>query len=83
MSKLPAYSAKPPPEREIVRVKHFYPLGAFNEFSIEHYKAGDLARYSADGDIEYLGRIHDRVKIRGYWIELGEIASVLSRNPCL
>jgi acyl-coenzyme A synthetase/AMP-(fatty) acid ligase len=83
MNKLLAYSAKSPPEREIIGVKHFYPLGTFNEFPIEHYKTGDLARYLADGTIEYLGRIDDQVKIRGYRMELGEIASVLSRHPCL
>jgi amino acid adenylation domain-containing protein len=34
------------------------------------FKTGDLGRYSADGNIEYLGRIDDQVKINGYRIEL-------------
>ncbi|MGN0613443.1 MAG: amino acid adenylation domain-containing protein, partial [Porcipelethomonas sp.] len=42
------------------------------------YCTGDLARWRADGEIEYLGRIDTQVKIRGLRIELGEIESVMS-----
>ncbi|HLO85983.1 MAG TPA: amino acid adenylation domain-containing protein [Nostocaceae cyanobacterium] len=45
------------------------------------YKTGDLARYRADGIIEYLGRLDHQVKIRGFRIELGEIEAVLSQHP--
>ncbi|MHC5744030.1 MAG: non-ribosomal peptide synthetase [Nostoc sp.] len=44
------------------------------------YKTGDLARYLADGNIEYLGRIDNQVKIRGFRIELSEIEVVLSQH---
>jgi amino acid adenylation domain-containing protein len=44
------------------------------------YKTGDLARYVSDGNIEFLGRIDDLVKVRGFRIELGEIETALSQH---
>lgn len=43
------------------------------------YKTGDLGRWLPDGNIEFLGRIDDQIKLRGFRIELGEIESVIRR----
>jgi amino acid adenylation domain-containing protein len=45
------------------------------------YKTGDLGRWRADGNVEFLGRNDRQVKVRGFRIELGEIESRITRHP--
>ncbi|KAJ1983190.1 hypothetical protein H4R33_004844, partial [Dimargaris cristalligena] len=45
------------------------------------YQSGDLARWLPNGQVEYLGRIDNQVKLRGFRIELGEIESALEGHP--
>ena len=45
------------------------------------YKTGDLVRYLPDGNMEFVGRIDNQVKVRGFRIELGEIENILVRHP--
>ncbi|MEM1253085.1 MAG: amino acid adenylation domain-containing protein [Cyanobacteria bacterium P01_H01_bin.21] len=44
------------------------------------YKTGDLARYLPDGNIEYLGRSDQQIKIRGFRVEPGEIETLLEQH---
>nr|QEO74803.1 phosphopantetheine-binding domain-containing pro [uncultured bacterium] len=53
----------------------------FREDGARMYRVGDLGRWRADGELEYLGRIDHQVKIRGFRVELGDIEAALLAHP--
>jgi amino acid adenylation domain-containing protein len=47
------------------------------------YRTGDLGRFRGDGEVEYLGRVDNQIKLRGQRMELGEIESVLASHAAV
>jgi amino acid adenylation domain-containing protein len=67
--------------RAPLTAERFVPNPFSEKFGQRLYKTGDLGRRRASGDLEYLGRIDQQVKVRGFRIELGEIESVFRQHP--
>jgi amino acid adenylation domain-containing protein len=61
--------------------ERFIPHPFKDESAARLYKTGDLARYSADGVLEYVGRRDGQVKVRGFRVEVGEVEARLKEHP--
>ncbi len=66
--------------RPELTAEKFVPDTLHGDSSERMYRTGDLARYRYNGDIEFLGRIDNQVKILGFRIEPEEIEAVLGRH---
>jgi pristinamycin I synthase-3/4 len=67
--------------RADLTAEKFIPNPFSGEKGSRMYKTGDIARFLANGEIEFIGRRDDQVKIRGFRIELGEIEARLASLP--
>jgi len=61
--------------------KAFIPDKFSNSPDTRLYKTGDIVRTNQNGDLEYIGRVDDQVKLSGFRIELGEIESAMNSYP--
>ncbi|HYW08528.1 MAG TPA: amino acid adenylation domain-containing protein [Longimicrobium sp.] len=71
------YLARPALTAERFIPSPFGPAGA------RLYRTGDRARWTADSELEYLGRTDAQVKVRGYRVELGEVEASVQSHPAV
>src|SRR6185369_12263307 len=67
-------------QRAELTAERFIPDSFSGKAGARLYRTGDLVRYLAAGELEYLGRVDQQVKVRGHRIELGEIEVVLGQH---
>ncbi|WP_443092839.1 amino acid adenylation domain-containing protein [Anaeromyxobacter diazotrophicus] len=69
--------------RPELTAERFLPDPFAAESDARLYRTGDRARFLPSGDVEFLGRLDQQVKIRGARVELGEVEAVLRQHPAL
>ncbi|MGH2510619.1 MAG: non-ribosomal peptide synthetase, partial [Ktedonobacteraceae bacterium] len=67
--------------RPELTAERFIPHPFDSQAGARLYRTGDLVRYLPDGNVEFLGRLDQQVKLRGFRIELGEIEAALVQHP--
>ncbi|KAG0220941.1 hypothetical protein BGW41_007393, partial [Actinomortierella wolfii] len=67
--------------RPDLTTKSFVPDPFSDDDGARMYKTGDLVRYLPDGNLVFLGRGDNQIKIRGFRVELGEIETRLVEHP--
>jgi len=63
--------------------ERFLPEAFGNGPGLQMYRSGDLVRYAADGELEFLGRVDEQTKIRGHRVEPGEVETLLGQHPAV